>query len=364
MKKLVFLLMVSVVLVSAVLAIQPANLPLGVGAKYAAMGGAGAATVSDITCAYYNPAGVVKSTVELKIAGGGATAGLNDLLANIPNASDPSKFFANNYNNAVNVNGGLNAFVGLNLAKLGLSVISSGSLNLNKAAATTEGSASGNFNYDGAVTLGSSYAIPGLPIANLDWGVSIKSVNRISASTNAQGNTSTDTSESYTGVGFDIGAIAEVNALVVPIAVGLVYRDLSETLKGKRNSASTTYNPTNGSITSQTKTESTLPDLTSPTTLTIGASTRIPLYNILIAADVDTVSGAGTSYSLTHIGIEYPVLGILLFRAGSVSGANDTISQTTIGAGLDLGLGLNVAMVTDNKNSKNNQALFDFGFAF
>jgi len=57
-------------------------------------------------------------------------------------------------------------------------------------------------------------------------------------------------------------------------------------------------------------------------------------------------------------------MGLVKLRIGSISGGTDgSISQTTLGAGFNVGLGLNVAWITDNKNSKNNSMVFDFGFA-
>jgi len=56
MKKIVLACMLLGLCISSVYAFPSGSIPYGVGAKYAAMGGAGAAIVDDISCAYFNPA--------------------------------------------------------------------------------------------------------------------------------------------------------------------------------------------------------------------------------------------------------------------------------------------------------------------
>jgi hypothetical protein len=371
MKKVIMVSLLLGLLVSSVFAMPSGFLPLGVGGKYAAMGGAGASIVNDITCSYYNPAGILNAgNMELKIGAGAATAGLNDLIAAIGNSSDPAKFLSDNFNKTINVSGGLNSIVGLNVAKVGITIIPVASLILQKAPGLNPGDGlTATANYEGILTLGYGLSIPGIPIAGLNLGANIKSVNSVmGTSTVVNATTSSDNVITYSGLGFDIGAQANINTLVVPLSIGLVYKDIGETLKGKVKAVTTTYDATGG-ITNQTQTETDGPDVTMPTTLVIGASTVIPGVGLRVAADIDNVSSSSSagnpSYSVTHIGVEYPLLGIIALRAGTVSGGtNGNISQTTLGAGFNLGAVINVAMMTDAKNSKNNSTMADLGFAF
>ncbi len=356
---------------SSVFALPSGYLPLGVGGKYAAMGGAGASIVSDITCSYYNPAGILNTgNMELKIGAGAATEGLNDLIAAFGNASDPAKFMSDNFNKTINVNGNLNSIIGLNVAKVGITIIPLASLMLQKTPGLNAGDGlTATAIYEGVLTLGYGLSIPGIPVAGINLGANIKSVNNVTGgSTVVNATTSSDNVTTYSGLGFDIGAQANVNTPLVPVSVGLVYKDLAETLKGKTQTITTTYNATGG-ITNQTKAETTPPDITMPSTLVIGASTVIPGVGLRVAMDIDNVASSSTlgnpAYSVTHIGVEYPLLGIVALRAGTVSGgANNSISQTSFGAGFNLGAVINVAMMTDAKNSKNNSTMVDFGFAF
>ena len=376
MKKVIVFSLFLCLLVSSVMAIQPGFMPLGVGAKYAAMGGAAAAIVDDITSAYYNPAGILKSgNVELKIGAGAALDGLNDIVGAIGNSGTPSKFLSDNFNKTVNVSGGFNSIVGLNIAKIGISLIPAASLTLTKptAGTLTGTSLSALAGYEGILTLGSGFSIPGLPIGGVDFGANIKSVNLVIASSSVTGATSsTDTSINYSGTGFDLGAKAHIDTPLLPVSVGIVMKDIAETLKGKTSGSTTTYEATTGNPITTPPTETAAADFTAPVVTVIGASTVIPGIGLKLAVDIDSVPsytmlGASQSgYSLTHIGVEYPLLfGIIVLRAGSVSGGvNNNVSQTTYGLGLNLGININAAMMTDAKNSKNNSTYADIGFAF
>lgn len=375
MKKIILVFLLFGLLVSAGFAIPSGLLPVGVGAKYGAMAGAASSIVDDITCAYYNPAGIVKSgNMELKIGAGAATEGLSQLTSTLGNASDPAKFLSDNFSNVLNIGGGLNAIIGVNVAKIGLSLIPVASLSLNKPANTIAGTANAAASYDGVLTLGYTFGVPGLP-AGLDIGANIKSANAIMASSTGAaaglGFSSADNIMTYSGVGFDLGAKASLDIPVVPVSVAVVFKDISETLKGKVKSVNTTYDST-GKITNQnTVSDADGPDVTVPMTTVIGASTMIPGVGLKVAVDIDNVAsstnyyGGNPAYSLTHLGLEYPLLGIVALRAGTVSGGpGGAISQTTLGVGFNLGVNLNIAMMSDAKNSKNNATAIDFGFAF
>jgi hypothetical protein len=107
-----------------------------------------------------------------------------------------------------------------------------------------------------------------------------------------------------------------------------------------------------------------------PTTLVIGAATKIPVVGLTVAIDLDNVGADNASsipaYTLTHIGLEYPVaMGLVNLRLGKVTGgpSGSGVDMTTYGAGV-LGNMVNIAMVTDNTNNKNTQVMFDVGFGF
>lgn len=374
MRKVIVVSLLLGFLVSSVFAI---TLNTGVGAKYGAMAGAGASIVDDITCAYYNPAGINDvGAMELKLGAGAATAGLNDIIATLGNAGNPSKFMADNFNKTVDISGGFNAFFGINIAKVGLSVIPIGTLTLNKPTAGTLAGTNmfADGGYDALLTLGYSFAFPGINIASLDLGANIKSTTFIVGMSQVTGvNTSNDFTASESGTAFDLGAKAKINNPVLPFSVGVVIRDINATLKGNQQTNNTTYDPTTGAATKGSVTETAAPDTTIGQTTVIGASTVIPVVGVKAAIDLDTI--ADSKYvgqtinggNLTHIGLEYPVLGgVVALRAGQVSGKNGgaDVSQTTLGAGFNLGVNINVAMMTDAKDSKNNSTMVDLGFAF
>jgi hypothetical protein len=373
MKKGLLVSLVFCLLVSAACAM---TLSTGVGAKYGAMAGAGASIVDDITCAYYNPAGIVKTgRGEIKLAAGGATEGLNDIMSTFANSSNPAKFLADNWNKTANISGGLNSFVGINVAKIGISVIPLANLTMVKP---TPGTFAGSNitaigAYEGIVTLGYSWTTPGLPIASLDLGANIKSSNLVGGMANATGvTTASGGIATLNGVGYDLGARASVNAGFAPVNVALVLRDLSTSLSGKLKPQSSTYDPLTGIVTTVDGAETDAGATTIAPVTVIGASTVIPVVGLKVALDIDTIESKllGTTVqggNLTHIGLEYPLLGgIVALRAGQVSGKTGgaDVSQTTFGAGFQLGAVINVAMMTDAKNSKNNSTMVDLGFAF
>ncbi|MBI5399728.1 hypothetical protein HZB07_03850 [Candidatus Saganbacteria bacterium] len=367
MKKGLISLLLLALCASLTLALPSGSAPYGVGAKYAAMGGAGSAIADDLSCVYYNPAGIMKTgNFELKLGAGAAAEGLSDMINLLSKASSPAKFLSDNYSKSLAINGSLSSLVSLNIGKIGLSILPIGSLSVSKAANTIAGTVTAGLNTEALLTMGYNWSLPMLPIASLDVGLNVKSANSIAAISagTASGTTfaTSDIITNYSGIGFDVGARGELNTFVVPLSVAVVLKDIGETLKGKVKTVSTNYD-SSGAQTSQISTETDAADYTSPQTLVLGFSTTIPGIGVKVALDLDSVSGTGGSYSLTHLGVEYPMMGLIALRAGMVSGGpGGGISQTTVGAGL-LGI-LNVAMITDNNNNKNNSTVVDFGLAF
>lgn len=369
MKKIAVSIMAIVMVASAAVAMTPASIPHGTSAKFAAMGGAGSALVDDVTSAYYNPAGMAKAqSMALKIGAGAATDGLNDMINTLSSAGDPSKFILDNYANALDLNGSANVMIGLDIFKTGISFIPAARLNVSKAANSAAGSATATVMGEGVVTIGRGVSVPYL--GNLNAGANIKYVADTFGAATVAGATSTTLTTAYTGMGFDLGVQGRVDAIpTMPISVGVVYKDIAETLKGKTSTTTKTIDPATGRVLSETKTpDADLPDQTTPTTFVLGAAAKIPVVGATVAIDLDNVAAAAATqaYSVTHIGIEYPVaMGMVNLRAGTISGgpSGSPINMTTYGAGI-LGNMINIAMITDNNNKKNNQTMFDIGFGF
>lgn len=329
------------------------------GARASGMGGVGVSTAYDMSSAYYNPACLMKAGnygVQASIAS--AAKGIDQLFSSTSIAADPAKFIADNYGKALDINGTAKGFVGINANKVGITVIPSLALNIAKEKNTLGTTSTANGTYNGVLTLGTTYALmPGLPDLNL--GLNLKYIGKSDggASVDITGN-GNETYSSSNGYGIDVGALMTFSVpAVTDIAVGLMARDVT------------------GSITTANKGRTLAPDLsgqgfiTGPeqdlgTTTTnadptyvVGASGKIPVVGILLAADLET----GKNTSNTHMGIEYPVAGnFAVLRAGVASGQN--LSLTTFGAKLEIPVfTLNLAMVNDNKNSLNTQYVIDFG---
>ena len=362
MKKIITVFLALAMFSSVAFALQPGALPYGVSAKYAAMGGAGSAMVDDITSAYYNPAGIVKAQkVSLKIGAGTALDGLDKLTTALGGLNNPSKYFIDNLSNDVNINGGINAFIGFTVAKVGISLLPIAHLQINKAATDTTGNVYGSGNFEGALTFGYGVAVPVLGSMNI--GANLKYLNKIDAAGNVAIGGVTNTIDTYTGTAFDLGVQANIDAIpMMPLKGALVIKDIAANLSGNEEKTVTLTGGTPATTTTA------LGNITNPSTITIGVAGNIPVVGVKVAIDLDNVSGgtAAVSYSVTHIGLEYPVaMGLVNLRAGTISGgpSGSPINMTTYGAGI-LGNMINIAMISDTNNSKNNQTMFDVGFGF
>ncbi len=370
MKKIVSSILAVVMLSSASLALPSGYLPYGVGARFSAMGGAGCALSEDLVGAYYNPAGMAKGQkMSVKLGGGAASNGMDKLISTLSSASDPSKFILDNYANALDINGNMNLFLGLNIGKLGISIIPLTSLNLNKSAGTVNGSATAMMMGEGVVTISRGLSAPYL--GSINAGANIKYIVAGAGTATVLGASSTTIGTARSGFGFDLGAQAKVDAIpTVPLSVGVVLKDIGATLRGNTNTISKTVDPLTGNVISESETSAPAADYPIPTTFVIGAATKIPVVGLTVALDLDNVSADNTmgtpAYSVTHIGLEYPVaMGLVNLRLGKISGgpAGSSVDMTTYGAGV-LGNMINVAMITDNANTKNNQIMFDVGLGF
>ncbi len=370
MKRIIAVFLAAIMFSSASFALPSGYLPYGVGARFSAMGGAGCALSDDLVGAYYNPAGMAKAqAMSIKLGGGAASNGMDKLIATLSSAADPSKFILDNYANALDINGNMNLFLGLNIAKFGISIIPLTSLNLSKAADTANGTATAMMMGEGVVTISRGLSVPYL--GSINTGANVKYIVAGAGTATVLGASSTTVGTTRSGFGFDLGAQANVDAIpMVPLSVGVVLKDIGATLRGNTSTLSKVIDPLTGSVISETDTTVPAADYAMPTTFVIGAATKIPVVGLTVAIDLDNVGADNTmgtaAYSVTHIGLEYPVaMGLVNLRLGKITGgpAGSSVDMTTYGAGA-LGNMINIAMITDNTNSKNNQMMFDVGFGF
>ena len=325
-----------------------------VGARAAGMGGVGVATCRDLSAAYYNPAAIMKTgTVGGMASVGVAYDGMDKIMAAAAGAADPAKFVSDNFANNIALNGNLGGIFGLNINKIGISVMPNLGLNLNKPAASLQANGMAGLTYSAPLTMGYTFGLPGLPA--LDVGANLKYVGMMSGWVNANalgaGNQAIVNS---TGFGVDLGALMTFNIpAVTELSVGLAIRDLAE----NTNTNTKTYALTPGA--GNTFTSTLVSDVNTTQTVNssyaLGVAGNIPVVGLLCAADLES----GNGFTNTHIGVEYPILaGLAAIRAGLASG--NALSLTTFGAKIGLPFfTLNAALMMDGKNTKNNQIFID-----
>lgn len=334
-----------------------------VGSRASGMGGAGVAIAYDLTSAYYNPACLLKAGGFGLQGSAASSTNLSDVASALGSISDPGKFASDNYSKKVDLTGSLGGLLGINMSKVGLTVIPSATVAITKAANSLEVSGDGTGNYSGVLTIGNTFSMmAGLP--DISVGANLKYLGgvagNIAVTASGTGAAGTQSVSSRTGFGADVGALMTFSIpAVTDLSVGLVVRDLGESI-----STTTTTNALTTTGSGQAFTKG--PDVkTGPVTTTtdstyaIGVAGTIPGLGILVAADIEN----GKNFSNTHMGIEYPVIaGFLALRAGVASGNN--LSLSTFGAKISIPFfAINAAMVTDNKISSNNSYTIDFGAA-
>ena len=162
------------------------------------------------------------------------------------------------------------------------------------------------------------------------------------------------------GIGFDIGAHTELSVPgLSTLSVGVVVRNLFETIAYKDKIQNYTVDSSTGKSTLNSETSSDR-NYTVPTVVGAGAAATLPLAGTLIAGDLIMQSAPG-SENYMCFGVEQPLAGMFALRTGFSTGSNASMS---IGAGIKALANLNLAYVVDSKDSKANALVIDAGFGF
>jgi hypothetical protein len=348
-----------------------------IGAKAAGMGGAGVANVTDLAAAYYNPAGLMKAGLaEFKLSLNPSYTDYQKVLDAFSRSTDPTKILQDNFSTDLSFQGDLAGIIGLNVNKIGISAIllplgnyagdplsKSNTISLNKGANALQGSATYATRLDTILTLGYTFSLPGLPIASLDTGINLKSINAVYGTISA---TITDTSAPYlkgmgSGTAFDLGARTNLDVPIVgSLALGLTMRDLGGQINYKRKQEIYYFNNTTQTITKGAESDLTDKSISLDSSTILGAAVTLPMVNLGIAADLEMKKDE----TVTHFGLEYPLLvNLLIVRAGAAS--SPSISKTTLGAKINLPfLTLDGASIMDGKNSSLSSWVVDFSAGF
>lgn len=366
MKKTITALIFCIFVLSSASFAQTSTTIIGVGSRYVGMGGCGIALSDDICAAYYNPAGLMRSHVkagEFKLSLGAAYDGLDKVLSSA-SSTDPAKFLVDNYGNEVKVNGTLNGILGVNINKIGISILPIGQGLVDKPINSYNGTFSAGLAYAAVLTLGKSFSVPWLPFASIQGGANIKLISENGGVLTTTGVTPTGTEQNISGSGFglDLGAQTEIAIpSVTEVTVGVVARNLFQSVNLTNKSTPISINPISGAITRGATTQSSS-TYTYPTVYGIGAAAILPGIGTLITSDLEFISGPGST-NIMRVGAEHPLIPYFLTVRGGLASGNNT-SYTTLGVTLNLLVNLNAAVALDGTNSKNNSVAIDIGAAF
>lgn len=366
--------LVSVFLILAMVSASSAQ--VFIGAKIGGMGGAGVAHATDLSAVYYNPAGLMKAgNFEFKLSLNPSYTDYQQVLDAFNSSTDPSTFLQDNYAKNLSFQGNLAGMVGLNINKIGISMVAlplegyaadtlggENTIFISKPANALQASAAYAVRYDTVLTLGHTFSLPALPIASLDAGINLKSISATYGTLNASAGA---TSSPYikgsgSGTAFDVGARTSLDVPVVgSLAVGLVLRDIAGQINYSRDQEIYYFNLDN-TITKSAESKLADASVTLNPTTVIGASATIPTINLAVAADLEMKKNE----TVTHLGLEYPLMAnVLIGRAGLAS--SPSISKTTLGIKLNLPfLTLDTATIMDGKNSSVVGWVIDIGAGF
>ncbi len=374
-------ILVSVFLLSVIVSVSSAQ--VFIGSRQAGMGGTGVASAVGLNAVAYNPAGLMKGpSGEFLLSLGVANQGLDQIANSYSSATGPGQFMIDNYDNTLDASGSLSGILGFNLKHIGISLLlPSITATLSKDSGTLVGSFDNLGKAEAVLTLGRSFSIPGIPIGSLDVGANIKSVYASRGSITIAGDpevgnpTTTEATHWLgSGIGFDIGARTTIEIpMLADFSVGAALRNISQTIKYKPKTKSDTYTITASGETPTfsegAEIEGPETEATYPTITTIGCAGTVPGIGLKIAVDIESTSGgtgvlAVASDTVTHLGLEYPLLlNRLILRGGMASGQN--VSMTTLGAKINIPfVTLEIANIIDNRNSKNTSYVADMGIAF
>ncbi|MFC1568473.1 hypothetical protein ACFL37_02100 [Candidatus Margulisiibacteriota bacterium] len=365
--------LLSALLVSLLVSVASAQ--VFIGSRQAGMGGTGVASATDLTAVYYNPAGLMKAGKgEVRLSLSPSYTDYQSVLDAFSKATDPATFLEDNFANNLSFQGDISGMAGLQVNKIGVSVLllplgayagdtltSNNTISISKPAGALQAGATYAVRQDTVFTLGHTFTLPGLAIASLDTGVNIKSINAVYGTMNAA---ITDTSSSYlkgtgNGTAFDLGARTSLDVPVVgSLAVGLMLRDVGGQIKYSRKQQTYYFNLDN-TITTEAESARADTTVTLDSSTVIGASGSISAINLGVAADLEFTKND----TITHLGIEYPLLPMVVGRAGIATG--NSVSKTTLGVKLNIPfLTIDASTIMDGKNSSMQGWVIDFGAGF
>jgi hypothetical protein len=327
------------------------------------MGGTGIATANDISAAYFNPAGLMfgADNIDCQIFAGGTTGQLTELT----NAATDTDFFSNNFDTDLNINATANAMLGVSVRKVGVTLLAQGNgIFVHPANSLTSGSVLASATVMAPITLGSSFSTPGLPVAGIAFGVNLKPIQTFGGGVivhSGAGN-SLQVSSTGSGFGFDIGMETKVTPFVT---VGAVVRNLSSSVSIKTKTQHVTVAP-DGTLTDVGAETSATTNDTLPPETGIGVGVSLPVTGTLIAVDAENYSiPDDKSYNDFHVGIEQPLLGLLVCRAGYFTYGPTEDTYYTYGFGLNVGpANIGLAAANSTKDSNFSVASAQVGVAF
>jgi hypothetical protein len=337
------------------------------GVRSAGMGGCGVAISKGIVSSAYNPAGILEGgNFETRLGGGVVSKGYSDMMELQGQLSDTSSVPESFFKNELDINSTAAGIVGISVAKVGLSVIPTAYVLASKAEMSSDTIFGGAADAAVALTFGQSYTTPFLPIGTLGLGANIKLVTDMAGGFESVNTSGHSLASIGSGVGLDIGALGKVEIpALTTLTVGAVIRDMFETINYTDKGVGYTVNIADGSVTENagTDVDETRSELM-PTTIGLGASATVPAFGTLLTSDMIMISGRDGD-STMHFGFEQPLLlNVLFLRGGWATGKNPFGPYSTVGLGINLGVNIDLAYISDGKSSKDNAMAIEISGGF